>query len=206
MTARKTGNELFDIFWKEYPARNGRKCTKSESLKWFKDKKPSEETVFDMIEWLKRDKESRSSLESNGLFCSPPKDAIRFLRKEVWADEIGEVVTESSQYEVNRSVSIRKKAVTSAIAQFQDIVGHRTKAELRENQGFMSAYDTYPEFREWAGKQTYKTYEAYSSPQPVKPDITEDLPPPSKKEKLVELYRDVERHRDNNPEKFNNLA
>ena len=69
----------------------------------------------------------------------------------------------------------------------------------------MSAYNTYPEFREGAGKQIYKADKADypphpPPPEPKKPDKVDpdkvdpvaDLPPPSsKKQKLRGFYRDV---------------
>jgi hypothetical protein len=46
----------------------------------------------------------------------------------------------------------------------------------------MYAYNTYPEFREWAGKQVYK---AESVP------IVADLPPPSKTDVIMGMVNEV---------------
>jgi hypothetical protein len=184
---RKTGNVLFDIVWAEYPPRHGRKETKAPSRKLFEKLNPSEEEAHDMVEWIKKDKESRESLRKQGKFCKEPMDMIRFLRHSVWEDEINVEATELDHREAHRSNAVCSNNIKSAIEQFKDIVGHRTKAELRKNKGFMYAYKTYPEFREWASKQTFKT----DSPTPVKPDITEDLPPPNKVDKIMEFVEDV---------------
>jgi hypothetical protein len=60
----------------------------------------------------------------------------------------------------------------------------------------MSAYNTYPEFREWASKQTYKPDKADNPPhppppEPKKPDIVADLPPPSKTDVIMGMVNEV---------------
>jgi hypothetical protein len=89
---------------------------------------------------------------------------------------------------------IYEKNVREKIELFSNVIHERTKAELRDNKGFMYAYGTYPEFREWVSKQTFKADKADNPPCPpppeakkavatpdvaiLKPDIVQDLPPP----------------------------
>lgn len=198
--ARKTGNELFDIFWQAYPARNGRKNTKGESLEWFKKNKPAEETVFDMVQWLRLDKESRLALDKQSKFCAPPKDAIRFLKKQVWHDEIGIEVTDSSRYEKSRSKSIYSNNVQSKIDQFSNIIHDWPVGRLKANKSFMSACQL-PEVAKWALEQRLDLKgakadvpvpkpEPVAEPPPVKVEVLRDVPP-SKQDRRIKLYYDV---------------
>jgi len=152
--SRPTGNELFDIFWAEYPARNGRKLTKKDSLAWFKKNKPTEETVCDMVKWLRVDRQSREALKIQKKFCAPPKDAIRFLRHECWVyDEIGVEVTDSQRYEKKRSKTIYSKTIQEKINQWSNVIQDWPAGKLKANKMFMEASRAYPEFKAWALEQ-----------------------------------------------------
>jgi hypothetical protein len=96
--------------------------------------------------------------------------------------------------EKSQAELIYEKNVREKIELFSNVVNERTKEELRDNKGFMYAYDTYPEFRAWAKEQTFKADKADNPPcppppEPVKPDITEDLPPPV--DKVHQFIQDV---------------
>ena len=197
---RKTGNELFDIVWAEYPPRNGRKETKAESLVYWKKKKFSEEQAYDMVEWIKKDKESRAELRKQNKFCSEPKDFIRFLKKEVWEDEIGVEVTDSQRYEKKRSVSIQSNNAKNAIELWSNVIDERSVEELINDPRFRAA-GRHPEFKAWAKGRKPGLVGAVPSkkpappPEPVAEVVAVTLPkippPPSKQSKRVKLYHDV---------------
>jgi hypothetical protein len=168
------------------------------------------------------------------------KGMVRFLSGWVSRSEATGFVTvdaEKSPAQITYEKNVREK-----IELFSNVIHERTKSELRANKTFMYAYSTYPEFREWAGKQTYKTAtlppfnlspilgDSGSEPEPrIK---GKDLPSTAdvagttsltdkaastttgpgvssasgRTNKIVSLFRDAERYRDNNPEKFSNLV
>jgi hypothetical protein len=111
------------------------------------------------------------------------KGMVRFLSSWVGRSEATGHVTvdpEKSQAELIYEKNVREK-----IEMFSNVINERTKGELRQNKGFMYAYATYPEFREWVGKQTFKA-EVSPAGQKVsvdgqtvsEPAIVADLPPP----------------------------
>jgi hypothetical protein len=107
------------------------------------------------------------------------KGMVRFLGGWVSRSEATGHVTvdpEKSQTEVIYERNVREK-----IELFSNVIHERTKEELRNNKTFMYAYSTYPEFREWAGKQTFKADSI----------AVADLPPPGKIDKIMEMVRDV---------------
>ena len=207
MRTIKTGNELFDIFWKEYPARNNKKVTKKASLAWFKKHDPPEETVYDMIQWLKKDKENRDLLTSQEQFCPPPQDAIRFLNAEAWVyDEIGKVCTKTQRREAHRSKAVYGNNVQNLISQCEGIIKEWPIQKLLRN-ATIRAGRKYPEFRAWAIKQRPELKGAKAdkadNPPPsepknavatpnvalLQPDTTADLPPPKPEiNRLVEQF------------------
>lgn len=204
---------LFDQFWEAYPKRNNKKVGKRQCLEKFKKKKYAPETVQLMVDWIRQDIDNREAVKAKGKFYADPCNPIVFLNQYRWEDEIGVVINDTVRREGHRSKGVYSMNVKSAIGQFKDIVGHRTKAELRDNPGFMSAYGTYPEFREWAGKQAFKADSiavaekitkavALLGPPPLKPkkpdivvpakvDPVADLPPPGKIDKIMEFVGDV---------------
>jgi hypothetical protein len=151
---RKTGNELFDIFWKAYPARvNGagvmEKRKKGLALKWFEKENPSEEKVYDMLAWIKKDKECRETSENANKFYSPPPDAIVFLNQKRWMDEIGEVLTKTDRREAHRSQSVYANNIKALIAHWQGVILEWPPGKLKASKAFMAAA-AYPEFAKWA--------------------------------------------------------
>ena len=199
---RTTGNELFDIFWKEYPPRiNGagvmEKKGKKKALVWFEKHKPAEEDVFDMLAWIKKDKDCRSKSSSSSNFYSPPADAIVFLNQERWVyDEIGEVATDSQRYEKKRSQTIHSKNVQGKIESWSKVIHERSIDELRSNPQFMAAYNSCSEFRTWVQKElpNRPKSDVTEQPEQVKPvpvaiPPPEILPPPEpEKNALVEEF------------------
>jgi hypothetical protein len=118
-----------------------------------------------------------------------PKGMHKFISSWIMRSEETGCVTvdpEKSQAELIYEKNVREK-----IELFSNVIHERTKKELRSNKGFMYAYNTYPEFREWVGNQTFKAGNP-PPPEPVKPDITEDLPPPvDKMDKIRQFVGDV---------------
>jgi hypothetical protein len=152
MRTIKTGNELFDIFWQIYPPRDNKKKTKDQSLTWFEKNNPSEELVYDMVEWIKKDKANRELLLSQKLFCAPPKDAIRFLRDKDWMDEIGEPATKTEKREAHRSRAVYGNNIKSLIRDWENVITEWPRERLWANKAFKYAYNAYPEFRAWVKK------------------------------------------------------
>lgn len=170
---KKTGNDLFDIFWKEYPARiNGagamEKKRKKDALRWFERHNPPEETVYDMVKWIKADNANR---EMPGFYPSVP-DAIVFLNQEKWIyDEIGTVPTKTQRFEKKRSVSVTNNNVKALISQYSSVITEWGIDRLKADKGFMHASRAYPEFAKWAIEK---------KPDLKKPTPDADLPPPEK--------------------------
>lgn len=200
---RSTDNELFDIFWKEYPPRVNslgvmEKKRKADALKWFKKHNPSEETVYDMVAWLEKDKENRGKSDSAGKFYSAPPDAIVFLRQERWIhDEIGVESTKTQRYEAHRGKAVYGNNVKDLISDWQGVINDWPLEKLRANKSFIHAC-RYPEFLKWAKEKRPDQKNPTSNPTSA-PTSDADLPPPSKKKlKCIALYRDVKRYRENN--------
>jgi hypothetical protein len=108
-----------------------------------------------------------------------PKGMHKFISSWIMRSEETGCVTvdpEKSQAELIYEKNVREK-----IELFSNVIHERTKEELRNNKTFMYAYSTYPEFREWAGKQTFKADSI----------AVADLPPPGKIDKIMEMVRDV---------------
>ena len=196
MRTIKTGNILFDIFWKEYPPRINsagvmEKKRKGLALKWFETHKPSEEQVYDMVAWVKKDNELRA--KSGDHFYSPPPDAIVWLNQKRWMDEIGIEVTKTQRREAHRSKAVYGNNVQSLIEQWQGVIKEWPIQKLVNHKGFMSGR-RYPEFRDWAIKERPDLEGARPDPVAKKPvklepvgfgceivqkvDTAADLPPP----------------------------
>jgi len=156
--SRPTGNELFDILWAEYPPRiNGsgvkEKKKKGPALKKFEQENYSDETVYDMIAWIRQDKECRDKSRASKEFYSPPPDLIVFLNQERWMDEIGVEVTDSQRYEKKRSKTIYSKTIQEKINQWSNVIQDWPAGKLKANKMFMEASRAYPEFKAWALEQ-----------------------------------------------------
>ncbi len=156
---RSTDNKLFDIVWLEWPPRiNGagmwEKKKKGPALKKFEKIAPTEEQAYDMVEWIKRDKDCRKKSEDSGKFYAPPPDLVVFLNNRSWEmDEIGEVVTKTQRYEKNRSKSIKDNNLRDGISQWQGTITTWPIPKLRGSKLFMGLVRGCPGFREWALEQ-----------------------------------------------------
>jgi len=177
-TPRKTGDELFDRFWAAYPARNGRKTTKADCIKWFKTNKPTQEDIDGMVHWLQMDAKSRETLRTQNKFCPEPKDPIRFLRAEQWIhDEIGVIVTDSQRFEKKRSNHVQDRNIKDMIEHWSNVIQEWGVDQLKADSRFMAAAQ-YPEFAQWALKERpdlkgAKARKAMcSEPEPVKQPMT----------------------------------
>ncbi len=80
-----THKEAFNLFWKLYPQRNGKKIGKYPCELWFEAKRPSDEVVETMINWLKTDADNREIAKD---FYANLPDPIRFLKNRMWKDPI----------------------------------------------------------------------------------------------------------------------
>jgi hypothetical protein len=218
--SRKTGNKLFDIVWDIYPPRiNGlgiaEKKNKKRALAYFERKKPTEETVFDMVAWIKADNENRDKSIASGKFYSAPGDLIAFLNQEKWIfDEIGTSPTKTDRFETRRSDAIQNNNTKNAINDWKAVIKEWPIERLVGNPRFMAARQ-YPGFREWALEQRpdlrgakaeivapVVAQEAVAEVRPVPVNIepvpvTQDLPPPSNRErklaKMKEFYNDLKK-------------
>ena len=152
---RKIGNELFDIFWQLYPPRiNGagvmEKKRKRDALKWFEKNNPSEEAVYDMVAWIKKDIANREKSEAAHSFYSPPADAIVFLNQEKWIyDEIGKTLTKTGRFEKKRSRSIAVNNLKSDITTWESVICEWPVSQLKANKHFLHASRN-PQFKAWA--------------------------------------------------------
>jgi hypothetical protein len=207
---RKTGIVLFDILWDAYPPRLNKlglweKKKKGPAIKKFKQEDYSEETVYDMVAWIRKDNEYREKSRKANEFFSPPPDLIVFLNQDRWTDEVGEVATESQRYEKKRSQSIHSNNAQSKIDSWSKVIHERSIEELRNNPQFMAAYKSCPEFRTWVQKELPNRESAKPDhvvevnkkvPQPLKVETVADLPPPScKAENRKKLYDELIQYR-----------
>ena len=82
---RVTFREQFDLFWKFYPKRNGKKIGAYPCSLWFEAKRPTDEETLSMVKWLKTDTDNRKTTKS---FYAELPDPIRFLKYKMWRDPI----------------------------------------------------------------------------------------------------------------------
>ncbi len=80
--------DFFDLFWKEYPLRNGQKVGRKEALHEIKDLKPDEDLQKIILESLRKQKDSHQKCKSRGEFVAEFPDAHRWVKKRRWEDEI----------------------------------------------------------------------------------------------------------------------
>lgn len=145
--------QLFDQFWKAYPARNKKKVGKYPCSLWFEAKRPSPSIVDAMVDWIEQDKANRASVERDGGFYAPPKDPIRFLKDRMWEDDIGVILTKQQrQAKVRKKNSdiMRERKVSEYIDSYSRVITERTVQQLVNDKIFMYAAKAYPEFRAWA--------------------------------------------------------
>jgi hypothetical protein len=200
---RKTGNPLFDIVWAEWPPRiTGagvwEKRKKGPARKKFEQINPTEEEAYDMVAWIRKDKECREKAKASNSFFTPPADLIVFLNNGSWEDEIGVEITDSQRYEKKRSQTIHSKTVTGHIETWSKLIHEWSIEKLRASTSFMSAYDTYAEFRAWVQKELPNRPKAdpvkLDPPKPVivaKP-VPVAIPPPepTRVDRFKSVYRD----------------
>ena len=83
----KEVRDLFDIFWSQYPRKQG----KQKCLNWFETHKPNQELVETMVKALYVQKQSNQWRKNNGMYIPMP---ITWLHQARWEDEM-EVKIES---------------------------------------------------------------------------------------------------------------
>ena len=81
----------FDLFWKTYPKRNGKKIGKRDCWEWWVKNQPSEKDIVRIVGWLRTDVAKRERAAAAGAFYAAPKDPARWLRKQGWIDDVGGV-------------------------------------------------------------------------------------------------------------------
>lgn len=215
---RKTGNPLFDIIWAEWPPRITGKGTwekrkKGPARKEFEKINPTEEEAYDMADWIKKDKECREKAKREKGFFSSPADLVVWLKAGGWEDEIGIEITDSDRYEKKRSSDTKQRAIATAKEEWRGVIMERSVQDLLNNKGFRHFAKAYPEFRAWAiskrpeldgAKADHITRADKKVSQPRKPviepisvEVTQDLPPPTMKDKIAEKYRDVKMAKEN---------
>lgn len=75
----------FDIFWKAYP----KKVDKKDSLAWWKQNKPDEALLQTMLAAIEQQKKSEKWTKDGGKYIISP---WRWLKRELWADEVSATV------------------------------------------------------------------------------------------------------------------
>lgn len=80
----------FSRFWKAYPARNGHKALKRDAQKAWRDN-GLEPRADEVIVALERQKAHREECVRAGAFAAEFPDAVRWIRKRRWEDELGPV-------------------------------------------------------------------------------------------------------------------
>lgn len=88
--------QLFDNFWELYPARDGRKLTKKESLQFFKDKLRDEKEIELLLIATKNYADAKTEFI---------RDAIRFLKKDFWRDWVGKIETQKPKEQEYENVT-----------------------------------------------------------------------------------------------------
>lgn len=81
--------DLFELFWKEYP----KKIAKGNTEKWFSKNKPNKELVDKMILQIERFKDTKDWKKENGQFIPYPTS---WLNAKMWEDEF-ETETEKEE-------------------------------------------------------------------------------------------------------------
>jgi hypothetical protein len=193
---RKTGNPLFDIVLAEWSPRITNagvweKRKKGPARKKFELINPTEEEAYDMVAWIRKDKECREKAKASNSFYTPPSDLIVFLNNESWEDEIGIEITKTTRREAHRSKAVYGNNIKSLIEHWQGVIKEWPDDRLRASKSFQAAWK-YPEFRDWVKKerQGRKPDKADNPPspppiKPKKPDTTADLPPPRTENDLL---------------------
>ncbi len=81
----------FDLFWKTYPRRNGKRIGKKDCWEWWLKNRPEVEVFAEIIAWLKTDTLKREAAQRANAFYAAAKDPLRWLKGYGWEDDIGEV-------------------------------------------------------------------------------------------------------------------
>jgi hypothetical protein len=78
----------FEIFWNEYPSRNGKKALKAEAFAEWKRLSPGADLQRDLLLALKQQKQNYELARSQGEWIAEFPDACRWLKKRRWEDEV----------------------------------------------------------------------------------------------------------------------
>jgi len=92
----------FDEFWQEYPARNGKKVGKADSLQVWRSRKLATLRT-EVMAGLRSQIAHAERCEAAGAFCAPFPDPKRWLARSRWSDEVG-AAPESTQTKNARDI------------------------------------------------------------------------------------------------------
>jgi len=86
--AVRSFDPFFEIFWKEYPERNGQKRGKQKAFKEWKALNPDQELREKIFSALKIQKQNYIDCKKHGEFVPEFQDPERWLRNRRWEDEV----------------------------------------------------------------------------------------------------------------------
>jgi len=145
---------LFEKFWAAYPKRNGKKVGRYTCSLWFEAKKPDEKLVDKMVMWLEIDKHNRAICEIKKEFYNPLPDPIRFLKNQLWMDEVDRIndkVDDIKTKARERSDAINQANVLKYKAGYESLLDEQNSVDtIKGNKVFMGLCRQYSELKEWA--------------------------------------------------------
>lgn len=104
----KKTRELFDVFWSQYPRKQGRqKC-----LNWFEVHLPSQELVDTMIKAIYVQKQSDQWRKNNGMYIPMP---ITWLHQARWEDEMEISLADDQHVEEPKNVETSSEDEVQAL-------------------------------------------------------------------------------------------
>jgi hypothetical protein len=86
--AVRSFDPFFEIFWEEYPPRNGQKRGKQKAFKEWKNLKPDQVLREKILSALKIQKQNYIDCKKHGEFVPEFQDPERWLRNRRWEDEV----------------------------------------------------------------------------------------------------------------------
>ena len=88
----------FQAFWELYPKLSGRKPGKYSCGLWFEAKKPDDETVTEMLSWIKLHKFNSEIFEAKKEFYALLPHPIRFLKERFWEDPLDAIAKPKEKF------------------------------------------------------------------------------------------------------------
>lgn len=164
--SKPISEQLFNRFWKAYPRRNNKKVGKYPCSLWFEAKNPSPAIVDIMIDWIEQDRANRETAGNAGNFYTPPCDPIRFLKEQMWGDDIGHIDTDSERADKLRTES-RKQAIDGWKKSLNLWIFNPITpiGRVLKDSEFKRACEAFPEIKAWAIEQRPEL--KVTAPRPV---------------------------------------